>query len=71
MKNEKNYIGFRIPKIWQILKRFAKIIASSINLLFLKSVQCLLIFETDINFKNYVHIDQEKIYIQSLTRTET
>ena len=23
MKNEKNYMGFRIPKIWQILKRFA------------------------------------------------
>ena len=22
MKNEKNYIGFRIPKVWQILKNF-------------------------------------------------
>ena len=22
MKNDKNYLGFRIPKIWQILKRF-------------------------------------------------
>ena len=22
MKNEKNYVGFRIPKVWQILKRF-------------------------------------------------
>ena len=24
MKNEKNYMGFRIPKIWQILKHFAR-----------------------------------------------
>ena len=23
MKNEKNYVGFRIPKMWQILKRFS------------------------------------------------
>ena len=23
MKNEKTYMGFRIPKIWQILKPFA------------------------------------------------
>ena len=23
MKNEKNYMGFRIPKVWQILKHFA------------------------------------------------
>ena len=23
MKNEKNYMGFCIPKVWQILKRFA------------------------------------------------
>ena len=23
MKNEKNYVGFFIPKIWQILKHFA------------------------------------------------
>ena len=23
MKNEKNYMGFHIPKVWQILKRFA------------------------------------------------
>ena len=23
MKNEKNYMGFHIPKIWQILKHFA------------------------------------------------
>ena len=23
LKNEKNYVGFRIPKIWQILKHFA------------------------------------------------
>ena len=30
--NEKNYAGFRIPKVWQILKLFA-----GINLLFLKS----------------------------------
>ena len=32
---EKETLGFRIYKIWQILKRFA---GSSINLLFLKSV---------------------------------
>ena len=24
MKNEKNYAGFHIPKIWQILKRFSR-----------------------------------------------
>ena len=24
MKNEKNYVDFHIPKIWQILKRFAR-----------------------------------------------
>ena len=23
MKNEKNYLGFRIPKLWQIVKHFA------------------------------------------------
>ena len=23
MKNEKKYMGFRIPKVWQILKHFA------------------------------------------------
>ena len=23
MKNEKNYMGFHIPKVWQILKRSA------------------------------------------------
>ena len=25
MKNEKNYMGFRIPKVWQILKHFTGI----------------------------------------------
>ena len=24
MKNEKNYVGFLITKIWQILKRFSR-----------------------------------------------
>ena len=37
MKNEKKYMGFLIPKVWQILKRFAGIFSSSTNLLFLKS----------------------------------
>ena len=23
MKNEKNYVGFSIPKVWQILKHFS------------------------------------------------
>ena len=31
MKNEKNYMCFRIPKVWQILKRFAGIFLSSTN----------------------------------------
>ena len=37
IKNETNYMGFCIPKIWQILKCFARTFSSSINLLFLKN----------------------------------
>ena len=40
MKNEKNYMGFRIPKVWQILKRFAGAFRwAHTYLLFLKSEQ--------------------------------
>ena len=38
MENEtKNYKGFLIHKIWQILKRFSRALKLSIKLLFLKS----------------------------------
>ena len=31
MKNEENYLGFLIPKIWQILKRFSRHFSLSTN----------------------------------------
>ena len=37
MKNEKNHVGFCIPKIWQILKRFAGIFHQAKISFFLKS----------------------------------
>ena len=27
MKNEKNYVGFCIPKVWQILERFSGVLS--------------------------------------------
>ena len=42
IKNEKNSLGFLVPKLWQILKYFAETISSSINLLFLKCVILIL-----------------------------
>ena len=41
MKIGKNYLGFLISKIWQILKHFNRSISSSRKLLFLKSVWVL------------------------------
>ena len=52
MKKEiKNYAGFSIPKIWQILKSFSGALSLSINLSFLKIMYiCYNIFEDHFDF---------------------
>ena len=43
-KRKKNYMGFRIPKKWQIFEAFDLNISSIINLLFLKSDHVILFY---------------------------
>ena len=61
MKNETNYVGFLIIKIWQILKCFYRAFKLSTNLLFLKSAHLPVTPKNDRTYCNL--ISAENLYV--------
>ena len=62
MKNEKNYVGFLIPKVWQILKHFVGAFHQAQTSYFWRVISYVKSFDFSINFFSYQHHDHNHNY---------